>query len=640
VYRALESVQKAVKLAQLRGRGYNCAVLGSLPDRDTPGAVRLDPAQDLRETVEFFGAENDRIAGTTYAPVERKPVGGMVVCPSICNDFLRNYRREVMLARRLGAQQVAVQRFHYRGTGNSDGEEMALTYPAMQADVARAVGRLDEAVGAGPRAFLGSRFGALLAASAASAVPGAPLILIDPVVAADRFFREAWRASLAGALREGRRPPGREAMLAEFDQHGSVDILGHTVGHALYASASGRTLMGELGDTIRPVLLMQLGGQSLRPDNERLVADLTDLGFSIDVEIADYVQSWWFFDEEEPPPSELVPAVAAWVAAHLAESTEVVLDIPAGRAVPPEAGCDAASPARETPGFFPVGGEELFGILTHPIDEPAGVAAVLLSGGAWTPSPGRNRIWVRLARELATRKLHSVRLDYHGVGESTGAIRTYVLDEPFVDDVRGACTWAESYGVSEFLLLGSCFGARAALGAAVEMEAVRGVALFPLPMRDHAMGDKMSSLPTSVLARKAASPHVLVGLFDAKRRRSYRRVLAKKRQRAAFLRRHPETDLAPFHWVSPLVVRQLTTLVDRRVPVLLVFGDDDNFYEDFRRGRLGPLGDVLDRAGDLVQVSLVPGKIHGLASSAAQDAVIAVLHEWLAAIMPNGAGPE
>jgi alpha/beta superfamily hydrolase len=595
-----------------------------------------------REIVGLVGPGPERLAGATHVP-EAAAVGGLLVVPSICNDLLRGYRREVALSRRLASQAVAVQRFHYRGTGNSEGEELDLTFDAMVEDAAVARMLLTEAVGALPLAFLGTRFGAIVAAAAARQVPGAPLVLVDPTVSGEQFFREAWRArSVATAIgraatnrvtaldapiargaREGTAPITRETLLAQLEEHGRVDVLGHTVGQALYQSSSGRSLVDELGPEPRPVLLVQMGGQAgLRPDNERLKDALEGQGSTVDIEIAGEQQRWWFFDEDEAPPENLGPAVAAWVAAHLADAAPA----PAPRGA--VAGAPPVGPS-ETPGFFTAGGEELFGILTEPEGEARGTCAVLLSGGSWTASPGHNRIWVRLARELATEGYHALRLDYHGVGESTGNAATYLLDAPFVEDALGGCSWVEDQGVSRMVLLGTCFGARTALAAAERLDDVAGVAVFPVPVRDFAMGEKVSSLPTSVLMRKAASPHVVAGLFRAKNRQAYRRILTKRRQRSRAARAEggPAPDRSTR--VSPILLRQLESLVDREIPVLLIFGEQDWFYEDFRRALGGRFRTVLDRAGDLIQLRIVPGKTHGLTTTAVQDAVVAELHDWL-----------
>ncbi len=587
----------------------------------TPLTVDRAGSAGTREVVGWFGPGPEHLAGATYLP-RTAAGGGVVIVPSICNDFLRSYRREVILARQLAEQGVAVQRFHYTGTGNSDGEELDLTYPQMVRDVTVARRCLADAAGEGPVAFFGTRFGALVAAAAATEVPGAPLVLVEPVVSGEKFFREAWRAPMAKALRDGDAPTPREALLAQLDEQGWVDVLGHTVGRALQQSSEDVVLLDALGDQPRPVLLVQLGGTSgLRPDNQRLATALAERGFPVDVEIAGDEQSWWFFEEEEVPPVDLVPSVAAWMAKQVAAA-------PLAARPAPVADRAGEHGPEETPGFFSAAGEDVFGILTSPVGEPRGACAVLLSGGVWTPSPGRNRIWVRMARDLAADGYHSLRLDYHGVGESTGSTQTFLLDAPFVEDALAGCAWAGAQGVSRMILFGSCFGARTALASAVALDDVGGVAVFPVPVRDFAMGEKISSLPTSVLARKAVTRRGLAGLLKADHRRAYRRIVAKKWRRARTGRQQEQPSR--FEWVSPILLRQFRGLIERSVPILLLFGEDDSFYQDFLKAKEGRLGEVLEEAGELVQVRLVPGKTHGLATTAVQDAVVAELEGWLA----------
>ncbi len=302
---------------------------------------------------------------------------------------------------------------------------------------------------------------------------------------------------------------------------------------------------------------------------------------------------------------------------------------------------ELATTTQETPFYYPAGGEDLFGILTTPTTEPNGLVAILLSGGVWTPSPGRNRIWVRMARLLAAYGWHAIRLDYRGVGESSGSIETYRLDEPFVDDVTGVVEWAGQHQLGDLVLMGTCFGARTAMASASRVRNLRGVALFPAPVRDFEMGQRLASLPLTQYLKKAASAEGLAKLRDPANRTDYRRLIGKKARRWLAGGRKPESsDERRFQWVSPVFVEQLAGILGRGVPVLLVFGEEDAFYEDFKRGRSGRLGEVLDGAGSLVSVKLVAGKTHGLTTSAVQDRVIEAIGAWLPSVFGDGRPPE
>jgi pimeloyl-ACP methyl ester carboxylesterase len=296
------------------------------------------------------------------------------------------------------------------------------------------------------------------------------------------------------------------------------------------------------------------------------------------------------------------------------------------------------APAAERPFFVDASGEDLFGIVTEPQPMPRGAAVIILSGGAFVGATNRNRVSVRLAREVAALGYHGVRMDYHGVGDSTGELYEYRLDKPFVGDLLAVVDHLEAEGVREFVLLGStCFGSRTALAAAERLPNLRAVLLFALPLFDSLDLPGIESTSTTTFARRAMSPRVWRDLLDTKRRQRYLRILRTKG--AGVLRRlgrgaarrgggSPTVDL-----VSRQVVDPLEALAERRVPVLLGYGDDEPFYRDFCAARAWErLSRILDAPDSPVDVRTVPGAVHGLLTLETQANVIALAVEWLAAL--------
>ncbi|MGH9117740.1 MAG: hypothetical protein ACRD0A_07630, partial [Acidimicrobiales bacterium] len=90
------------------------------------------------------------------------------------------------------------------------------------------------------------------------------------------------------------------------------------------------------------------------------------------------------------------------------------------------------------------------------------------------------------------------------------------------------------------------------------------------------------------------------------------------------VRRRP----ASAEWLSHRLLEQLETVLDRGVPVLFVYGDDDPYLRDFETARTGALGPLVDGPGGQVRVVVVPGRVHGLTSSVTQDAVLAAIEDW------------
>lgn len=304
-----------------------------------------------------------------------------------------------------------------------------------------------------------------------------------------------------------------------------------------------------------------------------------------------------------------------------------------------------ASSRHEQPVFFRAGGQSLFGILTRPVAESIGTTLVLLPGGAGTrDSVNRNRVWVNLSRWAAGAGCSALRFDYHGAGESTGRMEILRLDRPFVDDVRGALDCAEDQGQSNFVLVGSCYGARAALACAPQVRSLRGLVLASPYLRDFSQGERVATLMAVEWSmfdyvRRTLTPRVLLGLLDRERRRTYGTVARAKGR--AWLGRLRGGAANPDLRVSPNFWDPFETVVRRGVPILLLHGEDDDAYEEFNRARAGRLGALLEEADSLIEVATVPGKLHGLSTVQAQEAMMERVGDWLvrrgfAATSPGG----
>jgi alpha/beta superfamily hydrolase len=292
-----------------------------------------------------------------------------------------------------------------------------------------------------------------------------------------------------------------------------------------------------------------------------------------------------------------------------------------------------ATSREERPVFFPAAGEDLFGIITEPTAKSNGIGLVLVPGGI-AGAPNRNGLSVRIARRIASLGYHTLRFDYHGVGESSGEIESYRLDQPFVDDVLAAVRCLDDHGVQEIALAGTCFGARTALAAADRIPQLRGVVLLAPPVHDFEMGTPaIEATPMSHYLRRAFSLLALRDLLDARRRRRYLRV-ARTKMRAVLpsTRVLPQARHGAARGVSPLFSEPLVGLATRGTPVLLAYGTEDEFYEPFRELR-PELAATLDVPGSRIDERMVPGRIHGFSRLAVQDAVATLIEEWLAGLV-------
>jgi pimeloyl-ACP methyl ester carboxylesterase len=287
----------------------------------------------------------------------------------------------------------------------------------------------------------------------------------------------------------------------------------------------------------------------------------------------------------------------------------------------------AVTSDHEVPMFLRSAGNDIFAIHTRAVDDRRrGEGIVLLQGGNWVTSIGRNRMWVDMARELAADGYDVIRFDYRGVGESGGMTKLYRLDSPFVDDVAAAAGALRAAGCERLVLVGTCFGARAALAAA-RIEGVAAVALFSTPIFDREM-ERLATRSVGTLARRKLRIRSLRSFVDPKRWSLLTRIVKKKARQA--VRRVRGGSGAPTDDVdvSPQFLKQIQAAVDGGVRVLLAYGNADEYWRDFVRTREGRLGRILDRAGPQVEVREMPGFLHGLHTAAAQDAVLAELARW------------
>jgi len=200
------------------------------------------------------------------------------------------------LARDLAVNGFAVQRFHYRGSGHSDGEWCDATFETMRDDAIVAAEWLKAATGVSDIAFVGTRWGALIAASAVPRFPMAPLAVIEPPLDCSRYFREVLRWRLMRELKEGVKSAETTEDLLKSVQAGTqIDVLGYPLSRSLVESSSSRTLEGELGTEPRSMLLIQVGrAGKLRHEYVAIRDKWRQAGFSVECHVIPTQHVWWF----------------------------------------------------------------------------------------------------------------------------------------------------------------------------------------------------------------------------------------------------------------------------------------------------------------------------------------------------------
>lgn len=297
----------------------------SSPPAASGVALRIDRERGIQVSVEFLAAGPDRMIGFLHTPLE-PPRGGVVLCSSLHAEMMGNYRKEVLLAERLAERGIAVQRFHYRGTGNSGGLDSDVTLDTMQDDVRTWCQNLIAKTSVSDVGFFGVRFGALAAAGGAAAAPDAPVAFWQPVLDPQLYFREIFRSQRMRELKSGKAPtPGATSLDEKLTSAGIADVLGYSIHETLYKSTTDRLLGEELGSAPRSGLIVQISrAAELSSDLAALVAGWNDAGWHTSTHVEVHEPAWWFVGEDwkaeelREETTALVETTARWLADQLA----------------------------------------------------------------------------------------------------------------------------------------------------------------------------------------------------------------------------------------------------------------------------------------------------------------------------------
>jgi pimeloyl-ACP methyl ester carboxylesterase len=305
-------------------------------------SVRVDPVGrvggvggDVREEAGWRGAPGDRVFVVRHLP--SVPRVGVVVCSPVGGDGDSNYRREVLLARALARQGCAVQRCHWRGTGNSDGEPAALTFDSMAEDAVRGVDDVAALVD-GPVVVLGTRLSGYVAAEAVARTGSAGLALWHPPASGAAYFRELGRLLRVNKLAQaaGRAVDAPRSLQQEIEANGVGEIGGYEIHRAYHDSMAGRGLADVAPPAGTRVLVVQFGGSVLPWAVEERRDAWTAASCEVATHVLDDSETWWFApdDSAEDRRPVTVGAVAATVdwATALASAPAVQ----AGSAAAPE----------------------------------------------------------------------------------------------------------------------------------------------------------------------------------------------------------------------------------------------------------------------------------------------------------------
>lgn len=268
--------------------------------------------------------------------------------------------------------------------------------------------------------------------------------------------------------------------------------------------------------------------------------------------------------------------------------------------------------------FFPCGPTNLAGVLTI-ADRPNGRTVLLPWGTSTAPSSGVNGVRTHLARTLADEGFNSFRFDYPGVGESDGDYHPGEMSAPLIDEIQAACAWLADQGLERIVIVANCFGGWSSLAAASKLSGLEAMALVNPPVkRDHKeirAGGGGWRWWIKRLRRLR-----LRKLASAEYRNRSRRMLAAK---GSVITGSGSRDNR--------FSRAVGHLIERRIPLLIIYGADHDFRPDFDSEMENGLRAAIKEAGGSVRVDIVPDRLdaRGLASLESQALLVSKVVPWL-----------
>lgn len=331
------------------------------------------------------------MAATCFAP--ETVVGAVLLVPPFVEERKGALPVLVQVARALAEKRIASLLFDFSGCGDSRGDFDRSPPDAFEADCEAALAWLAHAFPNAPRAVLGVRAGALLAARLAAAHSDiSALVLWSPVSGPDFLRQLLQRRMVNDMVAYGKAQESRAALDARLRNGETVDLDGYPVSAAFYAWA--QTLAA------RPVTapaLIASGGH-----DEKTSAACASLAPATTSLAVRYPPFWNTVGHVEL--AALISETAGWLCSRFPPVVHPAEFQPGF----PETGTFAALASRPT----------VRAVFDSPATAPRG--GVLFLHGWSGDRTGPHRLFTRFARQLAERGCLCARPDFTGRGLSDG----------------------------------------------------------------------------------------------------------------------------------------------------------------------------------------------------------------------------
>ncbi len=426
-----------------------------------------------RATAPLFGWLHDPATDSRRsAPVPRIAVA---ICGPVGREADSAQRTLRVLAERLAAHGHVALRFDYRGLADSfGGSGDRLQVADGQASVQEAIDFLEGLPGVSGVCLIGVRFGALLAALAATTRDcHAGVVALAPIVSGRLWLREL--RTLAGAGAGAAEADGAPARTSEA----AMDSGGLFLDAAALAELLQLDLLAAPAPRCREVMVID---RADLPAARRWVEKLEQDGVQVSGHLMSDYPGMMLDAHRAHVPAATLDTIVAWLDARAASWIAAAPERSPAREQRNEtvavAGASIeAEGTRESATLLPGAGSSggaLFGIVCEPaIESPAGRSrrGVLLLNAGGVHHVGPSGLYVRLSRAWARRGHTCLRVDLSGLGDSPnisaeGELVVYPASAP--REVAAAVDYLRDRGAAEVVAIGICAGGYHALRAAVQ----------------------------------------------------------------------------------------------------------------------------------------------------------------------------
>lgn len=150
---------------------------------------------ETRESI-VIENEGEKIFAVLHRPLQKGPVPGVVLCCGFGGNKTGKQRISVNLAKRLASEGIAVLRFDYRGTGDSEGESQDVTIEGKISDTLKCLTFLaaDPQIDSSRLGLLGRSLGGAIAVLSADRFEGIKSLVLWSALFTSTPWRELWRS--------------------------------------------------------------------------------------------------------------------------------------------------------------------------------------------------------------------------------------------------------------------------------------------------------------------------------------------------------------------------------------------------------------------------------------------------------------